>query len=86
MPLRWKMEGVSDFDDLSIVFLGDVNRDGSISVSDVTALVDIVLGMDATMPYRYDHEAGDMNTDGILSVSDVTMIVNVILSNNTDDF
>ena len=85
-PLRWKMEGVADFDDLSIVFLGDVNRDGRISVSDVTALVDIVLGMDATMPYRYDHEAGDMNTDGILSVSDVTMMVNVILSNNTDDF
>ena len=86
MKKRFAVSFFAFFMILSIVFLGDVNRDCSISVSDVTALVVIVLGMDATMPYRYDHEAGDMNTDGILSVSDVTMMVNVILSNNTDDF
>jgi hypothetical protein len=84
-PLRWKMDGVTSLDDMDIIILGDVNRDGFITVSDITALVDIILGMDSTKPYRYDHEAGDMNTDGVLSVSDVTMIVNAILSNNIEE-
>lgn len=58
---------------------GDVNRDGYISISDVTALVNIILGKDSTVPYTYDHYAADANGDGYLSISDVTAVVNIIL-------
>lgn len=54
---------------------GDVNGDGMVNVSDVTALVSIILGntpMDA---------AADVNGDGVVNVSDVTALVSIILGN-----
>ena len=59
--------------------LGDVNRDGSITIADVTALVDIILGKDATTPYTYDHDAADVNQDGSITIADVTALVDLIL-------
>ncbi|MBR6180725.1 MAG: dockerin type I repeat-containing protein [Prevotella sp.] len=58
---------------------GDVNRDGQITISDATALVDIILGKDNVQPYRYDHEAADVNADAGISIADVTVLVNIIL-------
>lgn len=58
---------------------GDVNRDKQISIADVTALVNIILGKDNTMPYLYDHDAADVNGDGNISIADVTALVNIIL-------
>lgn len=58
---------------------GDVNRDGQVSIADVTALVNIILGKDDTEPYQYDHDAADVNTDGGISIADVTALVNSIL-------
>ena len=58
---------------------GDVNRDGQISIADVTALVNIILGKDNVEPYLYDHDAADVNTDGSISIADVTSLVNIIL-------
>jgi hypothetical protein len=58
---------------------GDVNRDGQISIADVTALVNIILGKDNTEPYQYDHDAANVNTDGSISIADVTALVNSIL-------
>ena len=58
---------------------GDVNHDGLISIADVTALVNIILGKDNTEPYQYDHDAADVNTDGSISIADVTALVNSIL-------
>ena len=80
-PLRWKVDGVENWSDLTLLFIGDVNRDGTITVSDVTALVNIVLGYDSEKPYRFDHDASDLNGDGQISVSDVTILVNIILTN-----
>ena len=59
--------------------VGDVNRDGQVSIADVTALVNIILGKDDTEPYQYDHDAADVNTDGGISIADVTALVNSIL-------
>ena len=60
--------------------IGDVNRDGQITVSDVMATVDIILGMDSEEPYIYDHFAADANQDGTISVADAMAIVDYILT------
>lgn len=62
--------------------LGDVNGDGQVSIADVTALVNIILGKDNTQPYQYDHDAADVNGDGSTSIADVTALVNIILGKN----
>ena len=59
--------------------VGDVNFDGQISIADVTALVNIILGKDNAEPYLYDHDAADVNSDGSISIADVTSLVNIIL-------
>ena len=58
---------------------GDVNRDGSVTIADVTALVNIVLGKDSAEPYQYDHAAADVNADGSVTIADVTALVNLVL-------
>ena len=58
---------------------GDVNRDGTISVSDVMAAVNIVLGNDYEKPYIFDHLAADPNYDGRISIADVMAIVQMVL-------
>ena len=64
------------------VLPGDVTKDGDISIADVTALVNIILGRDNEEPYAYDHQAADVNGDGTISVADVTTLVNIILGRN----
>ena len=59
------------------VIKGDVNGDGKVNVSDVTALVNMILG---TIPK--DLARGDINGDGNVNVSDVTALVNIILGQN----
>ena len=59
---------------------GDVNRDGSITIADVTALVNVLLGKDDAEPYVYDHEAADANADGSITIADVTALVNILLA------
>ena len=62
-----------------ITILGDVNRDMNITIADVTALVNIILGKDNVEPYIYDHKAADVNQDNTISIPDVTSLVNIIL-------
>ncbi|MBQ8051896.1 MAG: VCBS repeat-containing protein [Bacteroidaceae bacterium] len=64
---------------LSLTSPGDVNKDGSITIADVTALVNIILGKDNGDTPLYDHSAADVNADGIISIADVTALVNLIL-------
>lgn len=59
--------------------VGDINYDGLISIADVTALVNIILGKDNEEPYVYNHKAADVNGDKAISISDVTALVNIIL-------
>ena len=60
--------------------IGDVNRDGLVDVSDVTALVDIILGKDPDNVF--DHVAANVNNDNIIDVSDVTALIDIILGKN----
>lgn len=53
---------------------GDVNRDGRVNVSDVSSLINMILGIE-TM----DEESADVNGDGRVNVSDVTALINIIL-------
>ena len=60
--------------------IGDVNRDGEISLVDVMATVDIILGADNTAPYQYDHFAAEIDGDGSISLIDLMNIVDMILN------
>ena len=53
---------------------GDVNGDGKINVSDVTALINMIMGI-TTM----DAAVADVNGDGKVNVSDVSSLINIIL-------
>lgn len=57
--------------------IGDVNRDGSITIADVTALVNIILGNST----EYSSELADVNQDNAITIADVTALVNKILGN-----
>ena len=54
---------------------GDINADGVVNVSDVTALVNKILAVET-----FADEVCDINADGVVNVSDVTALVNMILS------
>ncbi|MBO4851404.1 MAG: leucine-rich repeat protein [Prevotella sp.] len=62
------------------VSTGDVNGDGVISVTDVTFLVDKILG---NVNDNFIIENADINGDGFISVSDVTALVDIILGNDS---
>ena len=53
---------------------GDVNRDGNVDISDVVALVNIILNSSSD----YQAEA-DQKNDGNIDISDVVALVNIIL-------
>ena len=53
---------------------GDINGDGEINVSDVTALINKILGSST-----YSDAVCDINGDGEINVSDVTALINLIL-------
>ena len=53
---------------------GDVNGDGRVNVSDVSALINMILGLQPM-----DQSLGDVNGDGRVNVSDVSALINIIL-------
>lgn len=53
---------------------GDVNGDGNVNVTDVTTLVNMILGV-----VEKDETAADVDGNGVVNVSDVTALVNLIL-------
>ena len=55
---------------------GDVNGDGEISISDVNALVDMILSGADFQP------SADVNKDGEIGISDVNAVIDIILSGN----
>ena len=61
---------------------GDINRDGQISIADVTELVNIILGKitQENDSGQYDFDAADVNGDGQITIADVTELVNMILN------
>jgi hypothetical protein len=60
--------------DPNALLRGDVNRDGKVNVTDVTALINMILGV-----IPKDMESADLSHDGNVNVTDVTTLVNIIL-------
>ena len=58
---------------------GDTNGDGYIDIDDVTALIEGVLGNEAT---SIKEKNADLNDDGIMDIDDVTALINTVLGNN----
>lgn len=56
--------------------LGDIDGNGLVNVSDVTALINRILGT-----ADYSDSVCDINADGLVNVSDVTALINLILGN-----
>ena len=57
--------------------VGDVNCDGYVTITDVTTLIDYLLGS-AVDPFNADN--ADTNRDGNVSISDVTTLIDYLLS------
>ena len=57
---------------------GDVNGDGEVNISDVNAVIDMILSDDTD-------SAGDVNSDGEVNISDVNALIDIILNGGLDD-
>ena len=57
--------------------VGDVNSDGYVSISDVTNLIDFLLGGNIE---NFNIDKADTNRNGSISISDVTMLIDYLLS------
>ncbi len=65
------------------VKLGDVNKDGNVNISDVTALIDALLGGNSAVETdNYSPANSDVNEDGGVNISDVTALIDKLLSGN----
>ena len=53
---------------------GDVNGDGSVTIADVTALIDLLLGGNII-----NNDAADVNGDAAVSIKDVTDLIDMLL-------
>ena len=56
---------------------GDVNGDGNVNISDVTALIDYLLSGNAS---NIQLGNADINTDGSVNISDITALIDYLLS------
>ncbi|MCQ2290455.1 MAG: phosphodiester glycosidase family protein [Muribaculaceae bacterium] len=70
-----------DFDGFELVYdavvdekKGDVDGNGEVNVSDVTALINKILSL-----ADFSDTVCDINADGVVNVSDVTALINIIL-------
>jgi hypothetical protein len=58
---------------------GDVNGDGVMSITDVTALIDVLLGHEVGSFY---YESADLNSNGRIDIGDVTTLIDNLLNGN----
>ena len=55
---------------------GDVNGDGEVTIADVNAVIDVIMGDD-------DNPAADVNNDGEVNIADINTVIDIILGHNT---
>ena len=63
------------------VIIGDVNGDGHVTISDVTALINYLLSGDGT---NVNVKAADVNQDGNTTIGDVTALINLLLNGSSN--
>ncbi len=61
--------------------IGDVNMDGFVTISDVTALIDYLLGGDES---TINVLAANVNGDDGVTIADVTALIDLLLSGSTN--
>ena len=61
------------------VLTGDVNNSGDVTIADVTALIDYLLGGDDS---AINLAAADCNNSGDVTIADVTALIDYLLSGN----
>ena len=69
------------FNPIRLNLRGDIDRNGVVSISDVSALIDILLAL-PERPYdpQYDYIAADFNEDGAIKISDVSALIDYLLN------
>ena len=75
------LNGDNQFVIPSAMLLGDVNGDRTVNISDVTTMIDHLLGSGSDPLFR--ENAADVNHDGIVNISDVTTLIDRLLGNDT---
>ena len=58
--------------------IGDVNGDSEVNISDINAVIDIILG-------GVSNPAGDVNGDGEVNISDVNTVIDIILGGGPEE-
>ena len=61
------------FSDMAASVTGDVNGDGEVNISDINAVIDLILS-GTTCP------SADVNDDGEINITDINAIIDIILS------
>ena len=56
------------------IFLGDVNRDLEVNISDVNAVINMILGSNGSTA------AADVNGDGAINIADLNALIDIILN------
>ena len=64
---------------LNSILMGDVNDDGKVSITDVTALINALLSNNWD---NLNYNAADVDQDGKVSITDVTALINLLLTSN----
>ena len=81
-------------DKITLNLRGDINRDGIVSISDVTALIDILLANPASRVYAepceeyprgLDYEEADFNENGEITIGDATELIDYLLANSLNN-
>ena len=69
------------FNPIKLSLRRDVNRDGKVTIADVTAQINILLAL-PEKPYLdvYDYDAADFNENGVIKIDDVSGMINYLLT------
>ena len=75
---KWEVYVISATEVLSPVSIGDVNDDGFVNLTDVTSLINYLLGGN---PQPFVMANADIYSDGVVNLSDLTSLINIVLNN-----
>ena len=74
---KWEFYIVGVTEALAPVLFGDANDDGTVSIADVTHLIDYLLGYN---PQPFNFVNADVNVSGNISIGDVTALIDILLN------